>query len=159
MNNNYVLPIPKDLKKIQSKLFFGLTKRQLIGFGLAIFLGIIIFLALKPISIDVAMYSMFFAVAPIFFATIFQKDGMYAEQWIKLIIEYKYLNPSKRYYKVSKNNLSLAKERDVIRRGKNRRKKQQNRQVKQVKTSKSISSSATTNRQQKKTKNINTRNS
>lgn len=159
MNNNYVLPIPKDLKKIKSKLFFGLTKRQLVGFGIAIFLGIVIFLALKPISVDFAMYAMFFAVAPVFFATIFQKDGMYAEQWIKLIIEYKYLNPSKRYYKVSKKNLSLAKERDVIRRAKRRKKKQQNRQIEQVKTSKPISSSATNNRQTKKTKNINTRNS
>lgn len=159
MNNNYVVPIPKDLKKIQSKLFFGLTKRQLIGFGIAVFLGIVIFLVLKPISIDVAMYAMFFAVAPIFFATIFQKDGMYAEQWIKLIIEHKYLNPSKRYYKVSKSNLPLAKERNVIRRGKKRNKKQRNRQDKQVKTSQSISSSTTANGQKKKTKNVNTRNS
>lgn len=158
MNNNYVLPIPKDLKKIQSKLFLGLTKRQLIGFGTAIFIGIITFLAVKPISIDVAMYALFFTVAPIFFATIFQKDGMYTEQWIKLIIEQKYLNPSKRYYKVSKNNHPLAKERSVIRRAKKRKRKQPTRQTEQIKTSKSVSGSATTNRQKKKAKNVNTRN-
>lgn len=158
MNNNYVLPIPKDLKKIKSKLFFGLTKRQLIGFGTAIFVGLIIFLSLYSISIDVAMYAMFFGVAPIFFATIFQKDGMYAEQWIKLFIEYKYLNPSKRYYKVSKNNLSLAKERKVLRRAK-KRKKQQIRQVKQIKTSQPLSSSTTIDRQKKKTKDVITRKS
>ncbi|MFP3721980.1 PrgI family protein [Niallia circulans] len=157
MNNNYVLPIPKDLKKIQSKLFLGLTKRQLIGFGTAIFIGLITFLAVKSISIDVAMYALFFTVAPIFFATIFQKDGMYTEQWIKLIIEQKYLNPSKRYYKVTKSNYPLAKERSVIRHAK-KRKTNQNRQTKQIETSKSVSGSTTTNRQKKKAKNINTRN-
>ena len=36
MNNNFVVSIPKELKTIKSKLFFGLTKRQLIGFGIAI---------------------------------------------------------------------------------------------------------------------------
>ncbi|MDO7285905.1 PrgI family protein [Shouchella clausii] len=149
MNNNYVLPIPKDLKKIQSKLFFGLTKRQLIGFGCAIFVGILTFIAVKPFSLDVAMYAMFFTVAPIFFATIYQKDGMYAEQWIKLLLEQKYLNPSKRYYKVSKNNLALAKERDVLKRAKRKTK---------TGTPQPVPSPSIANKQKKKTNNIDPRN-
>ncbi|MGQ0518006.1 PrgI family protein [Bacillus sp. D-CC] len=36
MNNNFVVSIPKELKTIKSKLFFGLTKRQLIGFSIAL---------------------------------------------------------------------------------------------------------------------------
>ena len=37
MNDGYV-PIPKDLKKVKTKVAFNLTRRQLIGFTLAILL-------------------------------------------------------------------------------------------------------------------------
>ena len=122
MNNNYIISIPTDLKKIQSKLFFGLTKRQLIGFGLGLFVGIIVFIIFKNINLDIAMYAMFFSTAPILFATIYQKDNMYIEQWIKLMIEQKYLNPNKRYYKVNKRNIKLAKKRGLIKENKIKRK-------------------------------------
>lgn len=113
-NNNFVVSVPKELKKIQSKLFFGLTKRQLIGFGSAIAIGLVVFFLFKSLTnIDVAMYALFIAVAPIFFITIYTKDGMPAEKWIKLILEYKYLNPLKRTFKVNKFNINLAKERGM----------------------------------------------
>lgn len=124
MNNNYIISIPTDLKKIQSKLFFGLTKRQLIGFGLGLLVGITVFIIFKNISLDIAMYSLFFLTAPILFATIYQKDNMYIEQWIKLMIEQKYLNPNKRYYKVTKRNVRLAKQRGLISENKIKRKPQ-----------------------------------
>jgi hypothetical protein len=114
MNNNYIISIPTNLKKIQSKLFLGLTKRQLIGFGIGAVIGILFFMLFKDISLDAGMYALFFSGAPMIFATIYQKDNMYVEQWIKLLIEQNNLNPSKRYYKVSKKNLKLAKERGLI---------------------------------------------
>lgn len=113
-NNNFVVSIPKELKKIKSKLFFGLTKRQLIGFGTAIAVGLAVFLLVKElVNIDIAMYALFIAVAPIFFITIYTKDGMPAEKWIKLILEYKYLNPLKRTFRVTKANKELAIERGM----------------------------------------------
>ena len=114
MNNNFVVSIPKELKNIKSKLFFGLTKRQLIGFGIALALGLPVFFMLKKFNLDVAMYGLFFTALPIIFGTIFTKDGMPAEVWLKIFIEYKYLNPQKRYYKVSKMNKGLAAERNMI---------------------------------------------
>ena len=114
MNNNYIISIPKNLKEIQSKLFFGLTKRQLIGFSIGLTLGITVFLMVRKVSLDMGMYALFFITAPILFATIYQKDGMYIEQWIKLMIEQKYLNPNVRRYKVSKKNSKLAKERGLL---------------------------------------------
>lgn len=114
MNNNFVVSIPKELKNIKSKLFFGLTKRQLIGFGIALGLGLPVFLTLKKYNIDIAMYGLFFTALPIIFGTIFTKDGMPAETWIKVILEYKYLNPQKRYYKVSSRNKRLAAERNML---------------------------------------------
>ena len=114
MNNNFVVDIPKELKSIKSKLFFGLTKRQLIGFGIAAVLGIGMFLMLKGISSDVAMYGLFLMSAPVIFITIFTKDGLPAEEWIKLWIEYNYISTPKRYFKVSKKNVWLAKERKIF---------------------------------------------
>lgn len=114
MNNNFVVTIPKELKTIKSKLFFGLTKRQLIGFSLAITLGVPVFLLIKNASIDIAMYSLFFVAMPILFCTMYQKNGMVAETWIKLFLEYKYLYENKRTYAVTKKNLKLAKERKMI---------------------------------------------
>lgn len=114
MNNNFVVSIPKELKTIKSKLFLGLTKRQLIGFGLALLLGLPVFFMLKKYSLDIAMYGLFFTAVPIIFGTIYTKNGMPAEAWIKIYIEYKYLSPQQRYFKVSKKNKELAEERNMI---------------------------------------------
>lgn len=149
-NNNFVVSVPKELKKIQSKLFFGLTKRQLIGFGSAIAIGLVVFFLFKSLTnIDVAMYALFIAVAPIFFITIYTKDGMPAEKWIKLILEYKYLNPLKRTFKVNKFNVNLAKERGMSF-GKKKRKR--------VTTTQSNASVSTDNRQKETKVEIDTRN-
>lgn len=130
-NNNFIVPIPKELKKIQSKLFFGLTKRQLIGFGSAIALGALVFFAFKGITnTDIAMFAMFFASAPIFFGTIYTKDNLPTEKWLKLLIEYKYINPQKRRFRITATNENLAKQRGVrIGKRKKAKKKQPNASV------------------------------
>lgn len=114
MNNNFVVSIPKELKTIKSKLFLGLTKRQLIGFSIALAISLPVFFLLKSFSLDVALYGLFFTACPAIFATIFTKDGMPAETWVKLYLEYKYLNPQKRYFKVSKRNVKVAAERNMM---------------------------------------------
>lgn len=114
MNNNFVVSIPKELKTIKSKLFLGLTKRQLIGFSIALAIGLPVFFLLKSFSLEIGLYGLFFTACPAIFATIFTKDGMPAETWIKLYLEYKYLNPQKRYFKVSKRNVKVAAERNMM---------------------------------------------
>lgn len=114
MNNNFVVTIPSDLKKIESKLMLGLTKRQLIGLSITTAFAVPVFIILKTISVDIALYGLFFVSAPVLFATIFKKDGMVTETWVRLYLEYKYLNPQKRYYGVSKKNRKLAEERKMI---------------------------------------------
>lgn len=133
MNNNFVVSIPKELKTIKSKLFFGLTKRQLIGFSIALAISLPVFFLLKSFSLDIALYGLFFTACPAIFATIFTKDGMPAETWIKLYLEFKYLNPQKRYFKVSKRNVKVAAERNMM----NEKRK--------VRKTKSVSSVAKTN--------------
>lgn len=134
MNNNFVVSIPKELKTIKSKLFLGLTKRQLIGFSVAIGAGIPVFLLIRNFSLDIAMYALFIVAVPIIFCTIFTKDGMPAETWLKLILEYKYLHPQRRYFKVSKRNRGLVEERKML-------------NGKKIRKTESISSSSKTGRQ------------
>lgn len=122
MDNNFVVSIPKDLKTVKAKLFFGLTKRQLIGFSIALLSALPVFILLKKINTDMAMFGLFLTALPIIFCTIFTKDNMVSETWIKLFIEYKYLNPQKRYFKVSKKNVKIAAERKMIN-GKNKNRK------------------------------------
>jgi len=114
MDNNFVVSIPKELKTIKSKLFFGLTKRQLIGFSIALSVGLPVFFLLKNVSLEIALYGLFFTAFPVIFGTIYTKDGMPAETWIKLYLEYRYLNPNKRYFKVSKKNVGIATERNML---------------------------------------------
>lgn len=141
MKNNYIISIPMDLKQIQSKLFLGLTKRQLIGFSIGLVVGVLMFLMLKNISLESGMYGLFFTVAPILFATMYKRNNMYIEQWIKIYIEQNYLNPQKRYYKVSKKNLKIAKERGIIneRQLQSKRKRQVNTKTKSVSNSTTVS--------------------
>lgn len=114
MNNNFVVSIPKDLKNIKAKLFFGLTKRQLIGFSLALCIALPVFFLLKNINSDLAMYGIFFTATPVLFGTLYTKNGMPAEVWVKLYIEYRYLNPQQRHFKVSERNKKLAEERNML---------------------------------------------
>ncbi|MQQ79404.1 PrgI family protein [Lactococcus lactis] len=114
-NNNFVTDIPQDLKKIKARLFFGLTKRQAIGVAVIVLIGIPLFLFLKTFSIDIAMWALMFVAIPIFGISTFQKNGMYAEKWLKLYIEYKYLSALKRKYKITKKNKKFAIERGIIR--------------------------------------------
>lgn len=145
MDNNFVVTIPRELKNIKSKLVFGLTKRQLIGFGTGLVLGVLVFLMLKGISLDFAMFGMFFVAAPIFFMTIYNKDGLTAEKWLRLWLEYNYLFPTKRYFKVSKSNLDVAN----IRKTRSVRKK--NVKGKAVKSAQHIPSDSNVNERQEKT--------
>ncbi|MEX5522398.1 PrgI family protein [Bacillus cereus] len=114
MNNNFVVSIPKELKHIKSKLFFGLTKRQLIGFSITLAVGLPVFFILKKVSVDVALFGLFLTASPVLFATIFTRDGMPAETWLKLYVEYTFLNPRKRTFQVSKRNAIVAKERNML---------------------------------------------
>jgi len=138
--NNFVVSVPKELKTIQSKLLGGLTKRQLIGFSIGIVLGFLVFLLIKPFSLDIAMYGLFFTVAPIIFITIYKKDGIYLEKWLKIYLEHtKFFSP-KRYFRVSKRNMKIAKERKMLSAKKTRKNTKNTSSIKTVKKKKAVSS-------------------
>ena len=94
------VPIPKDLKKVKTKVAFNLTKRQLIGFTIAGLIGIPIYLFMrKVVPNDIAVIFLILSTIPIFFITLFEKDGLSFEKYFKYIYLHKFYQPQKRVRK------------------------------------------------------------
>ena len=99
MNDGYV-PIPKDLKKVKTKVAFNLTRRQLIGFTLAGFVGIPVYLFMRKfMPNDIAILFLIISTLPIFFVTLFEKDGLTFEKYFKYIYLHKFYQPPTRVRK------------------------------------------------------------
>lgn len=94
------VPIPKDLKKVKTKVALNLTKRQLIGFSVAALIGIPIYLFMRKfVTNDIAVIFLIVATLPIFFITLFEKDGLTFEKYFKHIYLHKFYQPQKRVRK------------------------------------------------------------
>ena len=91
------VPIPKDIKKVKTKVAFYLTRRQLIGFSVAALVGIPTYLFMRKfVPNDIAVIFLIVATLPIFFITLFEKDGLTFEKYFKYIYLHKFYQPSKR---------------------------------------------------------------
>lgn len=94
------VPIPKDLNKVKTKVAFNLTKRQLIGFSVAGLIGIPLYIfTRKFVPNDIAVILLIVSTLPIFFATLFEKDGLPFEKYFKHIYLHKFYQPMKRVRK------------------------------------------------------------
>ena len=91
------VPIPKDLKKVKTKVAFNLTRRQLIGFSVAALVGIPTYLFMRKfVPNDIEVIFLIVATLPIFFITLFEKDGLTFEKYFKYIYLHKFYQPGKR---------------------------------------------------------------
>lgn len=91
------VPIPKDLKKVKTKVAFNLTKRQLIGFVLAGLVGFPTYLLCKrTLPNDVSIILMISVTLPFFFMTFYEKDGMPFEKYARYIYQHKVYQPQER---------------------------------------------------------------
>ena len=94
------VPIPKDLKKVKTKVALNLTKRQLIGFFLAGIIGIPVYLFMRKfVANDIAVIFLIVVTLPVFFVTLFEKDGLTFEKYFKHIYLHKCYQPQKRVRK------------------------------------------------------------
>ena len=94
------VPIPKDLNRVKTKVAFNLTKRQLIGFTLAGLVGIPVYLFMRKfVPNDIAVIFLIVSTLPIFFITLFEKDGLTFEKYFKHIYFHKFYQPKKRVRK------------------------------------------------------------
>ena len=99
--------IPKDLSKVQSKILFGLTKRQVIYFGAAAIIGVpLFFLTKEALGTTTAALCMILVMLPFFLFAMYEKNGQPLEVFLGHLIENKFIRPKVRIYQT--NNLYSA---------------------------------------------------
>ena len=99
--------IQKDLSKVQSKILFGLTKRQVIYFGAAAIIGVpLFFLTKEALGTTTAALCMILVMLPFFLFAMYEKNGQPLEVFLGHLIENKFVRPKMRIYQT--NNLYSA---------------------------------------------------
>ena len=99
--------IPKDLSRIQSKVLFGLTKRQVICFGAAALVGVPLFFLVKAgLGTTTAALCMILVMLPFFLFAMYQRNGQPLEVFLGHLIQNKFIRPKVRIYQT--NNLYSA---------------------------------------------------
>lgn len=115
------IPVPRDLTRVKSKVFFNLTKRQLICFGGAALIGVPFFFLLKKSgNVSLAAMGMIIVMLPLFFFAMYEKDGQPFEVVLKHFIQAKFIRPKVRpyqtdnYYEILVRQHNLEKEVNAI---------------------------------------------
>ena len=102
--------VPKDLTQVKSKVLFGMTKRQIVCFGAALLMGLLLFFLLRgSVSTSAAAVVMIFAMLPGLLFGLYEKHGQPLEVVIGQIVRNRFLMPKVRPYQT--NNLYAALER------------------------------------------------
>ena len=93
------IPVPRDLTRVKTKVFFNLTKRQLLCFGAAALIGEPIFFLVKATgNVSLAALSMMIVMLPLFFLAMYEKDGQPLEVVVEHFIQTKFVRPKVRPY-------------------------------------------------------------
>lgn len=96
------VPVPRDLTKVKTKVFFNLTKRQLLCFGAAALIGVPIFFLVKSSgNVSLAALAMMIVMLPLFFLAMYEKDGQPLEVIAGHFIQSKFIRPKVRPYKTN----------------------------------------------------------
>lgn len=106
------VPVPKDLTKVKSKFLFGLTKRQVVCFGIGALVGVPVFFLIKgALGTSFAAMIMIVIMLPFFLLAMYEQHGQPLEVVLKHIIESRFKRPRVRIYET--NNFYAAIDRDV----------------------------------------------
>lgn len=96
------IPVPRDLTRVKTKVFFNLTKRQLICFGSAALIGVPIFFLVKGTgNVSLAALTMMIVMLPLFFLAMYEKDGQPLEVKAGHFIQAKFIRPKVRPYQTN----------------------------------------------------------
>ena len=96
------IPVPRDLTRVKTKVFFNLTKRQLICFGSAALIGVPIFFLVKGTgNVSLAALTMMIVMLPLFFLAMYEKDGQPLEVIGGHFIQAKFIRPKVRPYQTN----------------------------------------------------------
>ena len=108
------IPVPRDLTRVKTKVFFNLTKRQLICFSAAALIGVPSFFLLKNTgNVSLASLGMIVIMLPMFFLAMYEKDGQPLEVIAKHFIESKFIRPKIRPYKTNNYYVALMRQQQL----------------------------------------------
>ena len=103
--------VPKDLSKVKTKMFFNLTKRQIICFGGGALIGIPLFFMLrKPFGSSTATLLMIISMLPFFLLAMYEKSGQPLERYLQQMIRQRFLLPAKRPYRIENFYVALQQQ-------------------------------------------------
>lgn len=106
--------IPKDLTKIQSKMLFGLTKRQLVCFGSAALIGVpLFFLSRGALGTTTAALCMIMVMLPFFLFAMYERNGQPLEVFLGHLIQNKFIHPKERIYQTNNLYSALIRQSDL----------------------------------------------
>ena len=104
------ISVPRDLTKVKSKIFFNLTKRQLICFSIAAAIGVpAYFLLRKTGNMSFAAMCMILIMLPFFFLAMYERDGMPLEVILQHFIEAKFVRPKDRPFRTDNYYAALQR--------------------------------------------------
>ena len=108
------IPVPRDLTRVKTKVFFNLTKRQLICFSAAALIGVPSFFLLKSTgNVSLASLGMIVIMLPMFCLAMYEKDGQPLEVIAKHFIESKFIRPKIRPYKTNNYYVALMRQQQL----------------------------------------------
>ena len=105
------ISVPRDLTRVKSKVFFNLTKRQLLCFGVGALVGVPAFFLLKQSgNVSLAAIGMMIIMLPMFFLGMYEKHGQPLEVLAKQFIEAKFIRPKVRPYQTNNYYAALMRQ-------------------------------------------------
>ena len=105
------IPVPKDLSTVKTKVFFNLTKRQIVCFGSGALISVPLFFMLKgAIGTSTAALVMIFIMLPFFLLAMYERNGQPLEKVVKTMITVMFVRPKQRPYKTKNYYVCLMKQ-------------------------------------------------
>ena len=103
--------IPKDLNEVQTKLAFGLTRRQIVCFGAAAVVAVPVYLLThKILGNDLAALLIIALAVPFFVLAMYRKDGMPLEKVLRNYARVRFLLPRERPYRTDNKYAALERQ-------------------------------------------------
>lgn len=110
------VPVPKDLSKVKSKVFFNLTTRQIICFGGGALIGVPLFLLLKDrVDSTIAAMVMIVVMMPFFMFAMFERNGEPLEVVIGHYIRWRFGGSRVRPYQTDNFYAAIQRQLDTER--------------------------------------------
>ena len=94
------IPVPKDLSAVKTKVFFNLTKRQIVCFGSGALISVPLFFMLKgTIGTSTAALVMIFIMLPFFLLAMYERNGQPLEKVLRNMVSVIFVRPKVRPYR------------------------------------------------------------